>query len=367
MALQSLLDTDENVFLPAGTYAISKTLTLKDGTTIAGEAGTRLVMNGAGDVFRASGKLKGGLLVRASHFRFRDITIVAKDIVKNRHAVRMDSVEDVRLERVETIGLGGLRINTTYPVNVWDKTPDPPATAGMTGDECLSSNIVVRSCRFDGGKRGMGCGVDISYATVIDVRDSVAINLSHGFQFWGGDSFHERGGRLENDKRLKKLVVANCRAVNVSGGGIWATMAENILVTNCSATLCLDVGIDFEGCHKAEAVNCSVRDCRNGNYSTFMFCTRDVAFRHCFSELTGEFPYTCHFFNSNSTQRKGEQCITLEDCVFTSNRPSLVRVQSAAREFRFVGNMCTNVIFDPRATNMGKVVCERNKFVPAVQ
>lgn len=361
-ALKSCIDAEGCVFLPAGAYVITNTIALRSGARIVGVRGrTRIVMNGDGEVFRSSGRLDGGRLVRASGFEIRNLVMEAGSAIQNRHAVRLDSVENVVLEHVETIGMGGLHVGTVYKVNAWDKTPDPPGTAGMSGDESLSSNIVVRSCRFDGGSpsRG-GRGVCIGFATDCEVRDCTATNVFHGFQFWGGDSCHERGGLLANEKRCRRIVVAGCSAVNVQGGGIWGSMVEDWSVTNCTVRFCLDVGIDFEGCNRAEAVDCAVSDCRNGNLSTFMYCLGDVAFRRCRSVLTENHAFTCHYFNSNSTLKAARQRVTIEDCSFTSDRPSCIRVQSALAEFRFVNNVCRNVRLDTTAANMGRIVIEDN-------
>lgn len=359
-ALQAQIDAEGKVSLPAGTFAITNTIKLKDGADVCGVPGrTRIRMNGGGSVFSAAGRIEDGKLVRASGFTFRNFVVEAKEVKGGRAAMLLRSVENILVENVETIGMGGLYIGTVYKVNTWDKTPDPCATAGMAGDECLSSNIVVRSCHFDGLQRE-SVGVMISFATDCDIRDCLALNLNQGFQFWGGDSFHERGGLLKNDKRCKRVTVANCRAFNVVGGGIWGSMVQDFLVTNSTVQLCSDVGIDFEGSHRCEAVDCVARDCGNGNYATFMYCLGDVTFRRCKSSLasTG----TCHYFNSNSTLRPAEQHVTFEDCVFTSKKPTLIRIQSALAEFKFVGNKCTNVLLDTRATNMGRVICEGNTF-----
>lgn len=361
-ALQAQLDAEGKVSLPAGTFAITNTIKLKDGADISGVPGrTRIRMNGGGSVFSAAGRIEDGKLVRASGFTFRNLVFEVGERKKGRHAIALSSVENVLVECVETIGLGGLSVGTIYKVNNWDKTPEPARTAGMVGDECLSSNIVVRSCHFDGGSRDAGmCGTRITFTTDCEIRDCLAMNVSQGFQFWGGDSFHGRGGLLKNDKRCKRVKVERCRAIQVAGGGIWGSMVEDFLVTNCTVQLCADVGIDFEGCHRCEVVDCTALNCGNGNYATFMYCLGDVAFRRCTSILnqTG----VCHYFNSNSTLKPAEQHVLFEDCVFTSKKPTLIRVQSALAEFKFIGNKCTNVLLDTRATNMGRVICEGNIF-----
>lgn len=361
-ALQTQLDAEGKVSLPAGTFAITNTIKLKDGADVSGVPGrTRIRMNGGGSVFSAAGQIEDGKLVRASGFTFRNLVLEAREMKKDRQAIALRSVENVLVECVETVGLGGPSIGTVYKVNSWDKTPDPCATAGMVGDECLSSNIVIRSCHFDGGTLDVPTyGSLIQFATDIEIQDCVVMNVSQGFQFWGGDSFHGRGGLLKNDKRCKRVKVERCRALNVIGGGIWGSMIQDFLVTNCTVQLCADVGIDFEGCHRAEAVDCVSRDCGNGNYSTFMYCLGDVVFRRCKSILNKG--GTCHYFNSNSSLKPAEQHVLFEDCVFTSKKPTLIRVQSALAEFKFVGNKCANVLLDTRATNMGRVICEGNTF-----
>ncbi len=362
-AFQAWLDAGGKVTLAAGTYAVTNTLMLGDGAEIVGEPGrTRIRMNGDGHVFQAAGRLDDGKLVRASGLALCGFAVEAKELRKDRYAISLASVENVLVENVETVGMGGIRVRTVYKVNGFDKTVDPCATAGMVGDECLSSNIVVRACHFDGGRRDMAKGVDVSYATDIAVRDCLAVNLRQGFQFWGGNSSPRSSGLLRNDKRCKRVTVANCRAYNITGGGIWGSMVEDWLVTNCTAQLCFDVGIDFEGCHRAEAVDCVVRDCANGNLATFMWCLGDVAFRRCFSEMTNDRQFTCHYFNSNYTLTPGEQRVTIEDCVFTGARPTLIGVRSALAEFRFVRNRCVNAFLDTHATNMGRVICEDNVF-----
>ena len=359
-ALQAQLDAEGKVSLPAGTFVITNTIMLTDGADVCGVPGrTRIRMDGGGSVFSASGRIEDGKLVRASGFTFRNFAVEAKEVKKGRAAMSLRSVENVLVENVETIGMGGLHIGTVYKVNRWDKTPDPCATAGMAGDECLSSNIVVRACHFDGGTRE-STGVKISYATDCDIRDCLALNLNQGFLFWGGDSFHKRGGLLKNDKRCKRVTVANCRAINIVGGGIWGSMVQDFLVTNCMVQLCSDVGIDFEGSHRCEAVDCTVLNCNNGNYATFMYCLGDVVFRRCKSIQNQT--AICHYFNSNSTLKRAEQHVLFEDCEFSSTKPSLIRVQSALAEFKFVGNKCTNVLLDTRAKNMGRVICEGNTF-----
>ena len=85
-----------------------------------------------------------------------------------------------------------------------------------------------------------------------------------------------------------------------------------------------------------------------------------MAFRRCKSILNQG--GICHYFNSNSTLKPAEQHVLFEDCTFTSAKPTLIRVQSALAEFKFVGNKCNNVLLDTRAKNMGRVICEDNTF-----
>ena len=367
-AFQKRLDGGGEIRLSAGTYAVSKPLNVKGGTTVVGEPGrTRIRMDGKGNVFNGAGRIKDGKLVRGSGFTFRDLVIEAGagGRKNGQLAFALDSVENVLVERVETIGLGGLRIGSVYCVNFYDKTKDPCATAGLVGDECLSSNIVVRSCHFDGGSRYAGTrGVDISFATDCEIRDCVAMNVHDGFQFWGGDSFHERGGLPENDKRCKRVKVERCRATLIAGGGVWGSMVEDFLVRNCTTHLCGDVGIDFEGSHRCEAADCTAINCGNGNYATFMYCLGDVAFRRCKSILTQD--GTCHYFDSHygagKTGGPAERHVLFEDCEFTAKKPTFIKLPCPMAEFKFAGNKCVNAQIDKRGANLGRFICEGNTF-----
>ena len=365
-AFQKRLDAGGEIRLSAGTYAVSKPLLVKGGTTVVGEPGrTRIRMDGNGNVFKGAGRIVDGKLVRESGFTFRNLVVEVKERKNGRHAIALDSVENVLVECVETIGLGGLMVGTVYRVNDWDKTPEPARTAGMVDDGCLSSNIVVRSCHFDGGSRDAGmCGVVIRYATDCEVRDCLAVNLDQGFQFWGGDSFHERGGLLKNDKRCKRVKVVRCRAIQIKGGGVWGSMVEDFLVKNCTAQLCADVGIDFEGSHRCEAADCTAINCGNGNYATFMYCLGDVAFRRCKSILTQD--GTCHYFDSHygagKTGGPAERHVLFEDCEFTAKKPTFIKLPCPMAEFKFVGNKCVNAQIDKRGANLGRFICEGNTF-----
>ena len=82
-ALQAQLDSEGKVSLPAGTFAITNTITLTDGADVCGVPGrTRIRMNGGGSVFSAAGRIEDGTLVRASGFTFRNFAVEAKEVKK---------------------------------------------------------------------------------------------------------------------------------------------------------------------------------------------------------------------------------------------------------------------------------------------
>ena len=92
-ALQAQLDAEGKVSLPAGTFAITNTIRLKDGADVCGVPGrTRILMNGGGSVFSAAGRIEDGKLVRASGFTFRNLVIEAREMKKDRQAIALRSV-----------------------------------------------------------------------------------------------------------------------------------------------------------------------------------------------------------------------------------------------------------------------------------
>ena len=63
-AFQKRLNAGGEICLPAGTYAVSKPLPVKGGTSIIGEPGrTRIRMDGNGPVFKGAGRIEGVLEV----------------------------------------------------------------------------------------------------------------------------------------------------------------------------------------------------------------------------------------------------------------------------------------------------------------
>ncbi|MBQ9359240.1 MAG: right-handed parallel beta-helix repeat-containing protein [Abditibacteriota bacterium] len=188
---------------------------------------------------------------------------------------------------------------------------------------------------------------------------------SHGIQWWGGDSDVRRGGEHKNFGYLRNGVIENCRCSDIEGGGIWGSMGENIQVRGCSVSLCNDVGIDFEGCLDSGAEDCLASDCRNGNYSTFQYCTGKIVFRNCRSVFTGArdgVVGTCHYFNGNETQQADFQDVAFLDCRFESSVMSVIRPWHALHSFTLRRCTLKNTTIVTDAPRLDVLVLEDNRL-----
>ena len=362
-ALRKLLTVKKKVFLPAGKYLVTASIPLTDDTSLIGEEGTEIVTEGGYDLFLIRGARQSGgkTAVRRQNITVASIAFSAPE-PQRQYVVNAKSVEHLVLDRLTVKNMGCIVTETVYAVNAFDGTPDPCTTAGMTSDDCLNSDISITRCKIDCGDatESGATGVYLMFLKNFRVLGCEVSNAWQGIQFWGGDSDYERGGKAENDKRAKNGLIAECTSFDIGGGGIWGSMGQNITVTRCSTGRCGDVGVDFEGCADATATDCKAYDCRNGNYSTFQYCTGKILFFNCESYL-GE-GYNQHFFNSNSTLTPHEQDITFDHCLFESTELAAVNCQSAMAKFTFTNNTCKNTVVNTTGLNIQQIVIEDNEF-----
>lgn len=369
-AFRKAVQNGGKIRLPRGIYVVRDTIKIGDGVSVIGEKGTVIRLDGTNHVFEATGALNGKTLLPVRNLTFRNLSFVSytkRDKMRPVYAIIAHAVGGLRAEGLATYGLGGVKVDTVYPIDIW-RIPkgqtDPQAIAGMDNHDSLSRDIRITSCHFDGQFRDeRSCGVDIRFVRDFTVSNVVARLYDSGVQYWGGDSSHKRGGHPTTPRRCHDGLIADCVIEDVRSGGIWGSMGENLRVVRCTTRRCDDVGIDFEGGHNCMAVDCLSEDCKNGNYSTFMYCCRDIVFKNCTSRLSARSGALCHYFHSNSTQRALDQRVAFRNCTFESELPGgEVRPMCGMKLFEFRGNTCKNVILAPPVNNVRKVIDEGNRY-----
>ena len=118
------------------------------------------------------------------------------------------------------------------------------------------TNIHVSGCGVKGIDQYQGINLVISqdiHVTGCSVEDAM-----HGIQWWGDDT----NGYCEN------IWISGNRVRRVTGG-IWGNRGRHVIVSNNTAEVCQDVGIDFEHSFNCSAIGNTVRDCKNYALATF--------------------------------------------------------------------------------------------------
>jgi len=127
-------------------------------------------------------------------------------------------------------GLGLVRVDTPFSINVWDKSSDPAATAGLVRVGQLSHGLVIANNSADGGGGGGSktIGVQVQYVSDVLVDNNTLAGFAHGIMWWGGDANPSRGGDPVNPRWARGVTVSNNVIMSVGGGGVWGSMGQDV-------------------------------------------------------------------------------------------------------------------------------------------
>lgn len=150
-----------------------------------------------------------------------------------------------------------------------------------------SRDSVARDIRVEGGgsrftvpqKEGHGACM-VMFAFDWQLSGATYENVTHGVEWWGGDSDFARDGARRNERRCGDFRIASVTVRKVAGGGIWGSMGTRGLVENCTVEDCGDVGFDAEGSSEIIFRACTSEDARNGCFATFHACN-EISFVNC--------------------------------------------------------------------------------------
>ena len=106
--------------------------------------------------------------------------------------------------------------------------------------------------------------VNTIYASDIIVKNCIVENSKkHGIQFWNNWNGTRDGGRL---------LYENNTVLDVAGGGIWGSGAQNVTMRGNTVDNCGVVGLDLEYVKTADIYDNTVMRCANGGVACFMTC-----------------------------------------------------------------------------------------------
>ncbi len=357
--IQQVLNNHDQVYFPAGTYLISKSLALNDHQVIVGD--------GLSSVFLApkDAGTKEAFAFMTIHSK-KDISVSQLNTVLQQTpkfaatTLKAVNVAYLSIKKVNAINCGIVEtwVDTQY---AYKQIPVLNNTKGV--DEVSNFFIEVDSCSGLGAQQGIAertNGVLLYYANHWKVTNSTLKGYNHGIVWWGGDSNPERDGDTVNIRKSKDGLVQNVVVSNIRGGGIWGSMGEDVVVKACNVSYCTDVGIDFEGCYQSKAIDNVVANCVNGGIATFHY-NKDILFdsNKVFQDNPGHVLARIY----NAAQRQDNGSVTFERNTFTATKGvGLIDQRGPSRHITFVDNTLSNVVLNLSFNNNHYILIKDNTF-----
>ena len=358
--LQHILDTYSHIYFPAGKYLVNKCLTLRSNHHISGTDSTVFVFSEKTD---STSSFSFFTITGARNILMERLTFYAQDQpARTAFALVAHNVHHLTLDQVEAYHCGVAQVlGRNAGSHTYASIPDD--LSGEAFRQVGSSHITITQCHGKGSTRGVAehtAGVLIAYTNHWKVTHSSFSRYSHGIQWWGGDSNTGRDGRLYNARKCKNGTVAEVEVSHVRGGGIWGSMGENITVQNCRVTHCGDVGIDFEGCFSAQAINNYVAESNNGNLATFHH-NKDIRFASNQVVQSNAKRIQACIYNASQSRDNGQ--VTFDDNVFiTTQGVGLIKQQGPSSHIIFTNNSLHNVVANFSFNNNHQVLIRENTF-----
>lgn len=276
------------VVLPAGVLYISYPLNLTRGhVTVSGAPGrqtTLIQTNASAALFVAMGRVdpRTNDTEYVSSVTVKDLVLVGGDsgiahdmgtTTSAVAAVDVVAVSNLSVRGCDAQGVGLVRVGTPFHINVWDKTPDPAASAGLVREDQLSKDITVTDNNADGGSGGSSAvGIELHFVRNVFVSNNTLRRHAHGIMWWGGDANPSRGGKPTNPRWARNITIKNNIVASVGGGGVWGSMGQGISVQSNNVSTCGDVCLDAEGSFNVTFVDNTAVNSANGVLSVFFNC-----------------------------------------------------------------------------------------------
>jgi parallel beta-helix repeat protein len=241
-------------------------------------------------------------------------------------------------------------------------------------DADLNRNIKILNNECYGSNKAVGdAAIYFIYCNEAVAKLNTIKTYAHGISWWGGNAKVDIDGAETNPRKTKNIRISNNFITDIghpgqSGGGIWGSMGDNVIVSNNQVSECTDVGIDFEGTWAGVAIGNTVKNCTNGCLATF-FLNRRITFSHNTVEVSN--PSHPLWRNYNVSQEgsknkdflfEGNQftCLGTAVGVFDSN-------SGPCSDLVIKNNKFKNVYIDIDSNNQGATTIEGNEIKATIQ
>ncbi len=356
--IQNILNDYDKIYFPPGHYLISRSLELKDNQIIQGSGNSTFISTektlASKDFSFFTINSKKNIAV--SNLTFRSIDNPAQNVV----AILATNVSHLTIRKVEVYNGGIIEtwVDRQYPYKII-----PSDFHSDAYFKVCNSFIEIDSCFGVGSENYIAHrtnGVLFYYASDWKITNSTFSRYNHGIQWWGGDSHPDRHGDTVNVRKSRNGLVAGVAVDQIRGGGIWGSMGENITVKNCKVANCGDVGIDFEGCFNAQALDNDVKNCKNGCIATFHY-NRNILFKNNrLSQAHPAHPLACIY---NAAQKQDNGKVIFYDNTFTAHEKiGLIKQSGPSSHIEFVKNQLHNVVLNLSFNNNKYILIKENTF-----
>lgn len=345
-----------DLWLPKGTYSFTlNTVKLPSGTTVrmakgavikaspqtvsGGSDGSHAVFNVEG----TAGNVVSDVVIDGGQFVSADDTIVAVAVRSYASGVTVSNIKCAQMRAVAVADNARFYEDSTA--------------------ETRPSSVFVLNARgsYIGATKTQSAFVLVRYGEYVQVIGGRASGYFYGGMCWGGDSDPAKQGAVANERKARHIVFSEFHC-NVLQAGVWASMAHNLLIANCTAVSMRDpndVGFDLEGCQLSKVRGCHAENFHNGNYATFWLGTA-VSFEGNTSVVSDGKSRHARFFNA-------AQSIESSEIIFTNNildtkggYVSSVGQQGAVHNLLFKDNILRNTLIGLNANNNGYIEIVNN-------
>lgn len=237
---------------------------------------------------------------------------------------------------------------------------DTSSTGNISRDITITGNRITRTAT----NLGNVPAIMLHYTKGATVAGNRIDGSPYGIQWWGGDANPAADGALANERKCGDFAITGNIVRNITspsgGAGIWGSMGESIAIDGNTVTRCNDVGIDLEGCFHAAVTGNTVKDCNNGQLTTFSYSV-DVLFsgNTCRSDVAN---------GAMARVQNGSGTPNVKDVRFignsfhTTNGIGLVLLETA-ESVEFSGNQLRNCSLYTRLNNQKFTTARHNSLV----
>lgn len=249
-----------------------------------------------------------------------DIAIVAERETRvrssrpdpNLYAVMARGVQNVEIRNI--LGIDCAHAYVTAATEAYAEL----VPSGPLANISREVRIIGGGSEFQRFARGAGHGACvIAYCSDFTIKGCRYRNVSHGIQWWGGDSDPSKDGDLSKPRKCGPGAISGISVSNAEGASVWGSMGRDIIVADCNGNDAGDVGFDSEGGVNITFQRCTQMNAKAGCFAAF-FENENIRFLDCIAnQSSASQPVFRTYGTAAGDTRIGSRSITVIGGRFT--------------------------------------------------